>query len=77
MGVTKVILLVTKRRLGPAFESNVKTKLNARYVTGPKPYRKALAAVASELATFETYEQRRIEDLAVEAGRPAEVVGPR
>lgn len=73
VGVTKAILLVTKGRLGSAFACNVKAKLNAHYVTCPKTYLKAVVAVASELAAFEGREQRTIEDLAVEAGRPAEV----
>jgi hypothetical protein len=73
VGVTKAILLVTNGRLGPAFDSNVKMKLNARYVTGPRTYLNALATVAGELAAFEAREQRSIEDLAAEAGRPAEV----
>ncbi len=84
VGVTKAILLVTKGRLGPAFDSNVKTRLNAWYVTDAKTYLEALAAVAIELAAFETHAQRRIESLALEAGRPAEagrvvdmVLGPR
>jgi hypothetical protein len=73
VGVTKAVLLVTKGRLGPAFDSTVKARLNARNVTEPKTYLRALAAVASDLAAFETRERIRIEDLAEDAGRPAEV----
>ena len=60
-------------KLDPAFDCNVKARLDARYVTCPKTYLKALAVVASKLAEFEAREQRSIEDLVVEAGRPAEV----
>lgn len=73
VGVTKAILLVTKGRIGPAFDSNVKACLNAGYVTGPKTHLKALSAIARELGQFETRESKRLEDLALEAGRPADV----
>ncbi len=73
VGVTKAILLVTKGRLGPAFDSNVKSKLKASYVIDAKTYLKAIAALATELAGFEDREQKSIEDLAAMAGRPAGV----
>ncbi len=72
VGVSKAILLVTKGRIGPAFDSNVKTKLKAWYVSDCNTYLKALADVARELAAFEAREAN-LEELAAQAGRPAAV----
>jgi hypothetical protein len=73
VGVTKAILLVTKGRIGPAFDSNVKERLNALYVRDCKTYIKALGAIASELAGFEARELTTLDGLAEKAGRPADV----
>jgi len=73
VGITKAILLVTEGRIGPAFDSSVKMKLNAHYVSGPSTYLRALAEVAGELAAFETRERQAIEDIALKDGRPADV----
>ena len=72
VGITKAILLVTKGRIGPAFDSNVKTELKAWYVSDCKSYLKALANVAGELAAFEAREGS-LEELAAKAGRRAAV----
>jgi hypothetical protein len=73
VGVTKAILLVTKGRIGPAFDSNVKMELNAWHVLGWKPYLGALTDLADDLAIFEARESAKLEELATRAGRPAEV----
>ncbi len=73
VGVSKAILLVTKGRIGPAFDSNVKTALNAGYVKDCGTYIKALGEVASQLADFEDREGTTLDDLAKRAGRPADV----
>jgi hypothetical protein len=73
VGVSKAILLVTKGRIGPAFDSNVKTALNAWYVRDCGTYIKALGEIASQLAGFEDREGTTLDDLAKQAGRPAEV----
>ncbi|MBZ5569579.1 MAG: hypothetical protein LAN64_17265 [Acidobacteriia bacterium] len=73
VGVSKAILLVTKGRIGPAFDSNVKKRLKALYVTDCKTYIKALAAIASELVGFEARELTTLDGLAEKAGRPADV----
>jgi hypothetical protein len=71
--VSKAILLVTKGRIGPAFDSNVKTALNAWYVKDCGTYIKALGEIASQLAGFEDREGTTLDDLAKQAGRPADV----
>ena len=73
VGVSKAILLVTKGRIGPAFDSNVKARLNALYVRDCKTYMKALGEIASELAAFEARELTTLDGLAQQAGRPADV----
>jgi hypothetical protein len=73
VGVSKAILLVTKGRIGPAFDSNVKARLNARYVRDCMTYIKALGEIASELAGFEARESTTLDGLAEQAGRPADV----
>ena len=73
VGVSKAILLVTKGRIGPAFDSNVKTGLNAWYVMDCRTYMKALGEIAGELAGFEGRESTTLESLAEQAGRPADV----
>lgn len=73
VGVSKAILLVTKGRIGPAFDSKVKGALDAWYVMDGGTYLKALGKIASELAAFEVRESRTLESIAEQAGRPAEV----
>ena len=46
---------------------------NAWYVTDCRTYLKALADIAGELAAFEARELKNLEDLAAQAGRPADV----
>jgi hypothetical protein len=72
VGVTKAILLVTKGRIGPAFDSSVKAALNV-YVRDCKTYIKVLGEIASELAGFEARELTTLDGLAEQAGRPADV----
>jgi hypothetical protein len=73
VGVSKAILLVSKGRIGPAFDSTVKAALNARYVKDCGTYLKALGEIASQLASFEDREGTTLDDLAKQAGRPADV----
>ena len=73
VGVSKAILLVTKGRIGPAFDSNVKTGLNAWYVMDCRTYIEALGKIAGELADFEARESTTLDGLAEQAGRPAAV----
>ena len=73
VGITKAILLVTKGKIGPAFDSNVQMELNAWHVVGWKPYYDALAVIADDLVVFEARESAKVEELATRAGRPAEV----
>ena len=73
VGVSKAILLVTKGRIGPAFDSNVKTALSARHVKDCGTYIKALGEIASQLADFEDREGTILDDLAKQADRPADV----
>ncbi len=73
VGISKAILLVTKGRIGPAFDSNVKTALNAWYVKDCGTYIKALGEISGELAGFEARERTTLGDLSKQAGRPADV----
>ncbi len=72
VGVSKAILLVTKGRIGPAFDSKVQSHLDG-FVVGCTTYVKALGKIACELAYFETRERTTLESLAEQAGRPAAV----
>jgi len=69
VGISKAILLVTKGRIGPAFDSNVKT---GWYVNGCESYLTALTIIADELAVFEAREGN-LEEVAAKAGKPAAV----
>jgi len=71
VGVSKAILLVTKGRIGPAFDSTVKTQLNAWHVMDCQTYIGALGEIARNLAGFEGRESRTLESLAEQAGRAA------
>jgi len=72
VGVSKAILLVTKGRIGPAFDSKVQFHFNT-CVIGCTTYIKALGEIANELADFEVRERTTLESLAEQAGRPAAV----
>jgi hypothetical protein len=67
VGVSKAILLVTKGRIGPAFDSNVR---KGWYVSDRESYLRALAQIAGELAAFEAREGN-LEEVAAKAGKPA------
>lgn len=69
VGVTKAILLVTKGRIGPAFDSNVK---KSWYVRDCDSYLTALGEIARELAAFEAREGN-LEEVAAKAEKPAAV----
>ncbi|MGA3054717.1 MAG: hypothetical protein ABSD63_10960 [Candidatus Korobacteraceae bacterium] len=71
LGVSKAILLLTKGRIGPAFDSTVKTGLNAWWVMDCGTYLRALGEIARDLAEFEARESTTLEDLAEKARRPA------
>ena len=73
VGVSKAILLVTKGKVGPAFDSSVKDAFNIRRIRDCGTYVKMLTEIAGELAAFEAREKTTLDDLAKRAGRPAAV----
>jgi hypothetical protein len=73
VGISKAILLVTKGRIGPAFDSTVKESLHAWYVMDCMTYIKALGEIAGELEGFEARELTTLDRLAKQAGTPADV----
>lgn len=75
VGVSKAILLVTKGRIGPAFDSYVQSHI-LTLVIDCTTYIKALREIASELADLEARELTTLDGpagLAAQTGRPAAV----
>ena len=69
VGISKAILLVTKGRIGPAFDSTVRTVWD---VYDSKSYLGALRKIADQLAVFESREGD-LEEVAASAEKPAAV----
>lgn len=53
VGISKAILLLTDGRIGPAFDSNVRTQLSIDRIDSPKEWVAVLAEIGSDVRSFE------------------------
>jgi hypothetical protein len=63
VAVTKAILLTTRGRIGPAFDSNVSTNLGVLSIFESEQLVSILSRLTRELAAFESRHSLRIENL--------------
>ncbi|MFZ0773883.1 MAG: hypothetical protein WAN08_20875 [Candidatus Sulfotelmatobacter sp.] len=63
VAITKAILLITRGRIGPAFDSNVKRALGIRYLPNSESLVSFLSSLAKQLLVFEDQYAVRIESL--------------
>ena len=63
VAITKAILLITRGRIGPAFDSNVQSETGTFYINNSEALISFLSSLAADLALFENRHSARIEDL--------------
>jgi hypothetical protein len=84
VGISKAIMLLTEGRIGPAFDSFVKTNLQLRYVKDCDIWIDSLRAVNRDIRAFEARHGIRLEDFVpnklapIAVGRVYDMIaGPR
>jgi hypothetical protein len=72
VAISKSILLTTRGRIGPAFDSNVQSRLGIHSILDADSFVSTVSCVARQLAVFEEHHHIRIESLVpVDAGAVA------
>lgn len=73
VGITKVVMLLTKGRIGPALDSRVRTELRLPPFDDGAGWLNALMAISEDLRAFESRTHVRIEQLVERQWRPVAV----
>jgi hypothetical protein len=72
VGVTKAIMLLTRGKIGPAFDSNASRNLNY-YISSFDEYYRGIQEIADDISKFEYKENVHLEDLVPDKWKPLNI----